>query len=111
MNAPTSPVDPTVELAQRHGLQPKEADASVLLIRQESETTFRVMCMAAGIPHQFDVFGQMKPYTEAEGECSVVQKCLEHLGNCILKTKPARTRVLENVNSPFWKLTVTWQAS
>jgi hypothetical protein len=103
--------NPFASIAARAGMQMKEPNTSVVLIRQESETIFRAICMEDYPHHEFDIFGKMAPATDAEGECSVIQTCIEHIEKCAGKSKPLQTRVIGNVHEPLWKLVVTWQAA
>lgn len=103
-------------LRRAGGFKEKPPNTSIQLIRQETFMVrddeqppiniFRVLCTECIT--QFDVLGTMAA-ADAMGECSVIQRCLEHLANCQLKTKPAETFVIQNKLSPeFFKFTVTW---
>lgn len=96
------------ELLRRAGAAEKPPNTSIQLIMRRGETYFRVLCTEC--LSQFDVFGQMTAAPEgANEECSAVQRCLEHLNNCQLKTKIKETFVIQNKLTPeFFKLTVTW---
>lgn len=76
----------------------------------DDETMHKVMCLNDLPVHTFDVFGIMAPATEA-GECSVVQRILEHMDNCTPGHKIEETRVTKNIKDPMapvYKLVVKW---
>jgi hypothetical protein len=93
---------------EMNNFQPKEPNATIMLIRQDQANTFRVMCF--GCVENFDVFGIMAPADDG-GECSAIQRCMEHLtslGHPRDGSKIAKTRVMKNLIDPIYKLTVTW---
>lgn len=92
------------------GLKMKDPQVSQIMLRQDGEGTFRAMCFE-DLPHEFDVFGVMAE-ADAVGECSVVQRCMEHIATCSLKNrKPESTTVLQNNQTPgIFLFKVRWAA-
>lgn len=92
------------------GLKAKDPHVSTIMLRQDGVGTFRAMCFE-DLPHEFDVFGEMKEADEF-GECAVVQRCMEHIEACTLKSrKPTETLVLDNKLTPgLFLFKVRWVA-
>ncbi len=89
-----------------------EEDVDNILIHEERPGTYRVMCLTAtclGKEH-FDVFGTMAPQgANGDGECTVVQRILEHLALCTPGKQIAATRVMKHRTDPVYNLKVKWQ--
>jgi hypothetical protein len=99
--------DPLVDIARKAGFTMKEPNTSIAIFRQESETVHRVICFECLT--QYDVFGVLKPAEQNGGEdCTVVQRILEHFGNCALKSRPSHTFIAQHRITGIYKMTVTW---
>lgn len=86
-----------------------EEDVTNVMIREDRPGTFRVMCLSEkclGQDH-FDVFGSLAP-ADAMGECTVVQRVLEHLALCSPGKTIAATRVMKHRTDPVYNLKVKW---
>ena len=101
--------DPLMEIARKAGFTMKEPNTSIAIFRQEGANVFRVICFECIT--QYDVFGVLKPAEDNGGEdCTVVQRILEHFGNCALKSCPAHTFIAQHRITGIYKMTVTWSA-
>jgi hypothetical protein len=101
--------DPLMEIARKAGFTMKEPNTSIAIFRQESATVFRVICFECIT--QYDVFGVLKPAEQNGGEdCTVVQRILEHFGNCALRSRPVHTFIAQHRITGIFKMTVTWAA-